>query len=446
MNGVGYLFLLVAGVLLLKLPRRWAPLPLLVSAAYIGIGEQLEIGPAHFTINRLLVIIGFLRVWTKREHLAGGWQPLDRLMLIWALWAIVSSFLHSTFPLVFRLGMVLDTFGLYIVLRALIHEPQDFVLICKVVSVTLVPLGAAMVFEKLTGTNCFEFLGGAAGSAELRNGHYRARGPFTHQILGGTIGGACVPMALLLWRENRKIALAGLFASLGIVIASGSSGPIMTTFSVFFALGLWNLRSHLKKIRWLFLLLIIALDIVMNDPVYYLLARIDITGGSTGWHRAALIDSAIKHLGEWWMAGTDITRHWMPTGIPANQANTDITNHFLQIGVWGGLPLMLLFIWILAVAFKALGRQLRVLEDSPVEDSFLIWTLGAILFGHVTTFLSIAYFDHQSVVFLYLVLAAIASLCSGQTSREAIASENPQEVPDSDHSSFAVWEKSRSSS
>ncbi|MGP8020096.1 MAG: hypothetical protein ACLPRE_03775 [Limisphaerales bacterium] len=38
-----------------------------------------------------------------------------------------------------------------------------------------------------------------------------------------------------------------------------------------------------------------------------------------------------------------------------------------------------------------------------------MWTLGCILFGHVTAMLSVSYFD-QSVFFLYFVLAAIATL------------------------------------
>ena len=65
------------------------------------------------------------------------------------------------------------------------------------------------------------------------------------------------------------------------------------------------------------------------------------------YHRAALIESAIKHLDEWWLAGTDYTRHWMPSGIPANENHTDLTNHYIAMGVMGGLLLLLLFIWLL---------------------------------------------------------------------------------------------------
>jgi hypothetical protein len=147
----------------------------------------------------------------------------------------------------------------------------------------------------------------------------------------------------------------------------------------------------------------------MKDPPYFLLARIDITGGSTGYFRAQLIKSTIEHFNEWWLAGTDFTRHWMPSGIPANGEHTDMTNYYIQMGVWGGLLLMLLFISLLVAGFNRIGKALQANKNAPADRQFLIWTLGAILFGHVTTFVSISYFD-QTVVFLYLALACIGSL------------------------------------
>ncbi len=157
----------------------------------------------------------------------------------------------------------------------------------------------------------------------------------------------------------------------------------------------------------------------MKAPVYYLMARVDLTGSSTGWHRAYLIESAINHLGEWWFAGTDYTRDWMPTGVLWNSNQTDITNHYLHMGVQGGLPLMLLFMAVLAACFAAVGNGMWRNRHGPIERQFVIWTLGAILFAHAVTFLSISYFD-QTNVYLYFLFAGIISL---QTSRPLLAKE-----------------------
>ena len=55
MNALATLFLLVNAVALLALPRRWAPVPLLVGACYMTLGQGIDIGPFRFTVIRLLV-------------------------------------------------------------------------------------------------------------------------------------------------------------------------------------------------------------------------------------------------------------------------------------------------------------------------------------------------------------------------------------------------------
>jgi hypothetical protein len=157
---------------------------------------------------------------------------------------------------------------------------------------------------------------------------------------------------------------------------------------------------------------LITLAVAMKAPVYYLIARIDLTGGSTGWHRAALIESAIRHIDEWWWAGTDYTRHWMPTGVSWSPEHTDITNEYLNMGVIGGLPLMTLFIATLAVAFIFVGRLQQGSNDVPGETRFMVWGFGAALFAHTVSFISVSYFD-QSILFVYMTLAAIGSAYSG---------------------------------
>jgi hypothetical protein len=173
-------------------------------------------------------------------------------------------------------------------------------------------------------------------------------------------------------------------------------------------LGIWRIRAHIRALRWAAVAMIVALQLAMNDPVYYLIARIDITGGSKGWHRAALIESSINHIDEWWAAGTDHTRHWMPTGIPANENHTDITNHFLAMGVMGGVPLLVMFAFVLREGFRAVGKAIERHATRARQQRYLCWTLGTMLFAHVMNFWSISLFD-QSVSFFYLVIACIGA-------------------------------------
>jgi hypothetical protein len=186
----------------------------------------------------------------------------------------------------------------------------------------------------------------------------------------------------------------------------------MSAIAALGALWMLRYRQNMRLVRWLAVFGYFSLDLVMKAPAYYLLGRIDITGGSTGYHRAALIESSINHLHEWWLAGTDFTRHWMPSGVSWSPDHADITNHYLHLGVIGGLPLMLLFIAVLAKGFSFVGQTLRQSAALPAESRFMIWALGASLFAHTATFISVSYFD-QSFVFIYLTLAAISSVWSG---------------------------------
>ncbi|OAI45946.1 hypothetical protein AYO43_07300 [Nitrospira sp. SCGC AG-212-E16] len=138
-----------------------------------------------------------------------------------------------------------------------------------------------------------------------------------------------------------------------------------------------------------------------------------------------MIDKALEHLPEWWFAGTDYTRHWLDYGAFWSADHIDITNHYLRMGVDGGLLLMFLFIAILAKGFSFVGQCLRQGAKLPPEFRFLVWSLGASLFAHAATCLSVSYFD-QSVVFMYLTLAVVGSIWSGtvlQTKGE-VAQEN----------------------
>jgi hypothetical protein len=133
-----------------------------------------------------------------------------------------------------------------------------------------------------------------------------------------------------------------------------------------------------------------------------------------------LVQSTINHFSEWWFAGTDHTLHWMLTGIAADPNHTDMTNFYIQMGVWGGLPLMLLFMWLLVAAFIRVGKALRANQGAPLSNQFVIWALGSILFAHGTTFWSISYFD-QTIVFLCLALACIGSLPIVQNTAASVA-------------------------
>jgi hypothetical protein len=409
MNAVGAIYLSVASILMLTLPRRLAMLPLLLSATYMTRGQIIEIGPANFTIPQLLVTFGFLRAMARGERVADGMHTVDKLLLLWATILIGSSAFHTSEAWLYRSGIVWTELGCYFLFRIFLQGLEDVRSTFRFMCVAMLPLAALMLFEKATGTNPFGSLGGVNAYSLVRDGHIRAGGPYAHPILAGTVGAMAIAMGLAVWKTSRWRALAGWLSGAGVVAAATSSGPILMVAFIVVALFAWRFRHHMRAVRWTILAGLLVLNAVMKDPIYFLMARVDISGGSQGYYRSQLIRSSIEHLQEWWLVGTDYTRHWMSSGVYANSRHADITNHILAQGVLAGLPLMIVFLAIVSYSFRDVGRAVKQCAPDSVENQAFVWTLGAALFGFFMNFWSISLFD-QSIIFFYLCLASIQSV------------------------------------
>jgi hypothetical protein len=414
MNIYSIVFLVLDSILLLFLARRWAPIPLLIGACYITRDQLIFIGSISFTVLRVLLLVGFIRVIIRAECFKLHMNRMDKLMLLWACWAIISSCFHNnpSEAIINRFGIIYDALGIYFLIRIFCQSIDDIINLSFLISIILLPVAIEMIYESFTINNLFSHLWGGIETPSIRMGRVRASGPFAHAILAGTVGAVCIPLMVGIWQRHRKAAITGIISCATIIICSVSSGPILSAIAGIGALLAWRYQPTMRFILPVVVIGYVAIDLVTSDPAYYyILSRLDITGGSTGWHRAALIKSAIEHLPEWWLIGTDYTRHWMPTGVSWSLKHTDITNQYIQQGVYGGLPLMFLFIAILYIGFYFVGKRVEQVDDLGTESRFMFWTLGSCLFTHVVTFISVSYFD-QSSMFIYLTLAAIASAYS----------------------------------
>ncbi|MGE3309824.1 MAG: hypothetical protein AB7O66_07635 [Limisphaerales bacterium] len=414
MSAATVVFLLVLGIALIALPRLWAPLPLLMGTCYITLGQGIAIGPFSFTFLRLLVLFAFIRIIARGERPLTGLIGLDKVVIAWAAWFVAVSFFHPEplATLVFHLGLVYNTVGVYFALRCICIGREHSLNLIRLLALVLAPVALEMVGEHVLRRNLFAVFGGVDADPVIRLGKLRAQGPFSHPILAGTVGGVCLPMMIAIWRIYKVPAMIGVASCLLMVVTSMSSGPIMSAVFGLAAVAFWPGRHHMAKVRVAAVLLYIALSLTMKAKPYYLIARIDLTGSSTGHHRAALMESAGKHLDEWWFAGTDYTRHWMPTGVSWSEDHTDITNHYLGQGVKGGLLLMSLFIGMFVCAFRNVGITIRRIEAMGTESAFLPWCIGCCLFSHLATCISVAYFD-QSIVFFNATIALSACLRAG---------------------------------
>jgi len=262
-----------------------------------------------------------------------------------------------------------------------------------------------MSYEQATGTNpYYAYLGGAHASwySSLleRGDRFRAVGCFGHPILAGTFGAISLPLfAGLGWRykKYRWIALMGIASAAIIAWAADSSTPVLGLVGGLIALAMWPVRKYMRPVRWGIALTLVSLHLVMKAPVWHLISRIDMTGGSSSYHRYQLLNQCILHFKDWWLIGTKNYPNW-------GWDMWDLSNQYVGVADESGLIPLLAFLAMIIFAFKYIGKARR-LASSKREELF-VWALGAALFANVVAFFGIGYFD-QTIVAWYALLAMI---------------------------------------
>jgi hypothetical protein len=402
---LGLVFTLLMCLLMLVVPRRFALVPVVILTCYMTMGERLMIAGGNFTMIRILTMAGWMRIIFRGEVRLLKLNPIDKTVIAWTISSIVMYTLlwRTGQAFINRMGFAYDSFGLYFLFRYLVRDLNDIKRTVRILAILIVPLAAAMLAEKMTGRNIFAVFGGVMEFTRIREGSLRCQGPFAHPILAGTFGATLLPLFVGMWlqrKQDRLLAAVAIVSALVIAVTSASSGPFLALLAGVVAFAMWYRRQWLRAIRWGILLVLVFLHLVMNAPVWFLIARADVFGGSTGWHRAALIDAAVRHFGDWWLVGIKDTGVW-------SRQLADVTNQYIWQGVQGGLLTMLLFILIIVLCFRGIGRAVRATRILP--DRLCIWSLGSALLAHVVNYMSITYFD-QNFVNWYLLLSVISTV------------------------------------
>jgi hypothetical protein len=413
LNPAVLLFILVAGVLICVLPRKQAMVPFLVASILIPIDQVLLIGGTHFPMLRVLVLFGAVRIFKDRNTsryriFSGGLNKIDVSQILLTIFTAINGILlfQESGAVVFQVGNLYTIFGIYFLMRFLIRDDDDIVRMIRTLAYIAAFVAVIMAWEIHTGHNPYAILGGAraASYATLmeRDDRFRALGCFGHPILAGTFGAILVPLFILLWRKGKKdrvLAGLGIAACTVIVLTSNSSTPVLAYAGGVFAIFLWPLRRWMRAIRWGIVILVVSLHIVMKAPVWDLISRIDISGGSSGYHRYMLIDQCIRHFSDWWLVGVKSTYEW-------GWDMWDTANQYVGICDSSGLLPFLLFLATIVYGFKYLGSARKAATDK--KKRLFLWSLGAALFANVISFVGISYWDQTQVVW-YGLLAAISA-------------------------------------
>ena len=420
------LMLVVFGILILLLPRKFIIFPFLSGAFLIWLGAQVYVGGMHWLALRILILFACIRLAFSRprgdvkpSRFGGGFTSIDRAFVGYVLVQAVCVMLlfRQTQAVINQFGFLIDFIGGYLVIRFLIQDRDDLFRALKCLALLSASLAVGMVIEQLKQINVFALLAGVTLAPGIREGKIRSQGVFQHAIPAGTVAATWIPLFLLLWKNGKSklIAAIGLGAATLMTVTSQSSTPLLAYAASLVGVCMWPLRAKMKFVRRGIIALVVVLGLAMKAPVWFLIARIDLTGGSSGYHRALIVDQFIRHFWDWWLMGVKDTAQW-------GWDLWDVQNQYVAAGETGGLIAFCLFVAVIVRAFIRLGKA-RELAESDKQEQWVYWFVGCSLFSNALAFIGANYFD-QSRISWFLILASV-NLVTASLLQPANAAPDP---------------------
>ena len=394
----------IAVVALLTLPRNRVFLPFFMLLSFVPEAQRVAVLTLDFRFLRLLVLFAWIRLFIRGELRPFKWCAIDYLIIGWQVFRGVGTTLSNegTSGIIYSCGQLFDAVGTYFFFRVAIRDREDVVRVLKDAMLVAIPIALFFLAEKQTARNIFSVFGGVREATFVRDGRLRIQGAYAHPIIAGCLWAVMLPQfvaILMRAKESKFLPFIGVTCTLIIIYCCASSTPVMAVLFGMMAGAMFQVRSLLPLVRWGIPITLFGLHMVMEAPVWHLISRIDVVGGSTGWHRYSLIDKFIRYTNEWWLHGVKSTAHW---GI------IDITNQYVLEGIFGGLITLVLFVLMIGYGFFAVRKAMERAPHDRWQQIFY-WSFGVGLFMHVMNFIAVSYFG-QIMLIWYLQLALLAVL------------------------------------
>lgn len=406
--------LLILCVWTLTADRKYSLIPILIALNFITWAQRVSVLGLDFTALRMLVCVALLRIVLRREYTWIRITRLDKTVILYTLATSIAYYLQlpNLSSIANSLGTALDMIGAYFVVRALLRDEDDLRITVVFLMWACFVITALFLLERKTAHNPFSVFGGVPVIPDIREGRMRLQGPYPHAILAGAYWAAVFPLFIGFAQEDGKRKEGMIIASfccVAIIYLCASSTPLMSLVFAIAACVLYYQRSSLRFIKVSSFIVVVGLALAMKHPIWFLFTKIDVAGGSTGYHRYLLIDQFMQNWREWIAIGERDTFHWgqnLLMGAPG-LGLADVTNQFVSEAVRGGLVSLVAFVAAFLIALDYVGT----LIDAAVSDDERRqrWHIGVSVIAHLCSFLGVSYFG-QLPFTIWMTLAICASL------------------------------------
>ena len=417
---------LAMGLWLMIGSRQKAMIPWLVMICFIPSAQRVVIAGADFTLLRIMVLFGVAR-FLFRGELAD--VKLRRLDWIYIGWVAVSMVIYTLRrgdmgAAVYSCGFGMDMLGGYLIPRVIIQKLGDLRSLLKILAVLAFVVSVFFAVENRTRRNSFAIFGGVPEVTVEREGRLRCQGAFSHPIVAGVFWSVIAALLLggVLSGGNVMLHGLGFVSCVGIIAASASSTPLLGLIAACLFWSAWPVRSWMKHLLLASPFILTILHFLMDGPVWHLVARVSAVGGSTGHHRYVLIDSAIRHVHEWFFLGTVSTGHWS-----RHFQMFDITNQYILEGVRGGILRLFMFLILIFLTTRSVARGTKLAKNN--RDAKVVYSVAASIFVSCICFIGVSYFGQ--IDYLWYMTLAIGNNLGDEFFYQT---DQVQDFPDSEDS------------
>ena len=222
----------VMSLLAFLLPRRYFLLPFVLTACLVPTTQRIVIGGLDFTVMRILVMVGVVRMFARGEVTQVKWHAFDKMILVWVF---TGAFIYSlqwmdSRAIINRCGVLFDVVGMYWLFRHNMRDWEDIKRMGLFFAACSFVMAALVAMEWTSGQNPYEALGSIA--TKMRSGRYRCQSSFPHPVMLGLFWATLVPIFIGLAKvqPRKTFYWAATGAAIFVVCGTASSTPVATLY------------------------------------------------------------------------------------------------------------------------------------------------------------------------------------------------------------------------
>ena len=405
-------------------PRKYLIWPVIVIACFISPAQRFAVLGLDFHFLRAITLMLLVRILIFRDLKDVRLGKADL-----ALFGLVAMIVLGTLargginPAMTQAGKMIELFCLYFIGRALVRNLDDVRYMLLGVGLLAIPVGISFVVEQYTRYNFFSLFGGIPEMTVIRDGKLRSQGSFVHPITAGVFWASFAPMFMAqIFAKQRGlfyiwIGWMGFIMCCVCAFMTNSSTSIAGILIGLTGWCFYKFRNNLRMIFWITVAFVFVIHMASTRGFHgVIFTRVSFISASTGYHRYMLFEGLFNNVPKWFFVGTNNRMF--------NRSFIDVTNQYIITALDGGFIALFLLLFLIVMAFKAVGRALRTSEVR--SDTLLIFGIGVAYLVTVISFTAVSAYG-EGVIPLYLFLGIMISLGDPEMGLKSLKSDKKEE-------------------